>query len=279
MLTTNRCLAAALLALTLSPAGLDAQPQVKRPITHEDVFLMKRVGPPAVSPDGRWVVVSVTEPAYEPGRQTSDLWIVPTDGSAVARRLTDSRGPESGVSWHPDSTRIAFAAAGNEGPLSTGAQSAMLVAAGRPGLGDGTQIFVLDVTAGGQPQRVTNVSTGARSPRWRPDGKAILFASMIYPGAKTDDDNKKAAAARTGHKWTARVYEQFPIRDWDRWLDDRRPSLLVQELDGTSAARDILAGTTLMASPGMGGQMGSGSENLAAAWHGNDRVIVAATGG
>ena len=281
MLTKNRCLAATALvltlALTLSPAAIDAQPQSKRPITHEDVFLMKRVGSPAVSPDGRWAVVSVAEPAYEAGRQTSDLWIVPTDGSAYARRLTESRGPESGVSWSPDSTRLAFAAAGNEGPLSAGAQAALAAAAGRPGLGDGTQIFVLDVTTAGPPQRVTNVSTGARSPRWRPDGKAILFTSMVYPGAKTDDDNKKGAAERVARKWTARVYDGFPIRDWDRWLDDRRPSLLVQELDGTSPARDILAGTALVASPGFGGQMNYGTDDIAAAWHANERVVFAAT--
>ena len=33
----------------------------------------------------------------------------------------------------------------------------------------------------------------------------------------------------------------FPVRDWDRWLDDRRPSLLMQELAPGAAARDILA--------------------------------------
>ncbi|HMX27982.1 MAG TPA: hypothetical protein PKC13_20495, partial [Blastocatellia bacterium] len=37
--------------------------QTKRPITHEDVWLMKRVGAPAPSPDGKWVVFSVIEPS------------------------------------------------------------------------------------------------------------------------------------------------------------------------------------------------------------------------
>ena len=30
--------------------------QTRRPITHEDVWLMKRVGAPVPSPDGKWVV-------------------------------------------------------------------------------------------------------------------------------------------------------------------------------------------------------------------------------
>ena len=59
-----------------------AQTGTKRAITHEDVWLMKRVGAPVPSPDGRWVVFSLVEPAYDEKDQVSDLWIVPTDGSA-----------------------------------------------------------------------------------------------------------------------------------------------------------------------------------------------------
>src|SRR5262245_66210190 len=82
------------------------QPAGKRPITHEDVWLMKRVGAPVPSPDGKWVVFSVIEPAYDEKDQASDLWIAPADGSAKPRRLTVSKGAESGTTWSPDSRRI-----------------------------------------------------------------------------------------------------------------------------------------------------------------------------
>jgi len=59
------------------------QATTKRAITHEDVWLMKRVGAPVPSPDGRWVVFSLVEPAYDEKDQVSDLWIVPTDGSGM----------------------------------------------------------------------------------------------------------------------------------------------------------------------------------------------------
>jgi hypothetical protein len=56
----QKCLLAALgLAICSAAAAEDA----RRPITHEDVWLMKRVGTPALSPDGRLVVVPVAEPA------------------------------------------------------------------------------------------------------------------------------------------------------------------------------------------------------------------------
>jgi dipeptidyl aminopeptidase/acylaminoacyl peptidase len=72
-------------ALLLLPLSLAAQ---KHPIAHKDVWQMKRVGAPAVSPDGKWAVVPVTEPSYDPSKTSSDLWIVPLDGSAAPRRLT-----------------------------------------------------------------------------------------------------------------------------------------------------------------------------------------------
>jgi dipeptidyl aminopeptidase/acylaminoacyl peptidase len=218
----------------------------KHPITHEDVWLMKRLGAPALSPDGKWAVVPVSEPAYDEKDQVSDLWIVPTDGSSEPRRLTATKAGESGAAWSPDGKRLAFSAR-REGDETS-------------------QIYVLGIGLPGEAQRVTNLSTGARNPVWRPDGKALLFTSDVYPGAATDESNRKAAEERRSRKWNARVYDGFPIRNWDRWLDDRRPSLFVQPLDPAGPAKDVLAGTGLAAGPGFGGQMGSGSENIAACW-------------
>src|SRR6266566_2895077 len=156
--------------------------QQRHTITHEDVFLMKRISAPAISPDGRWIVFSVTEPSYTEGEQVSDLWLVATDGSAEPRRLTNTKGGEGGVAWSPDSRRIAFSAR-REGD-------------------DQSQVYVLDLATGGEAQRVTNLSTGAASPLWRPDGKAILFTSLIYPGAATDSANRAAAAERRARSTT-----------------------------------------------------------------------------
>src|SRR5690348_229087 len=101
--------AALLLSVALTTAAAASAAAAKTPITHELLWMMKRVGAPIVSPDGKWVVFPVLEPAYEPERESSDLWLVPADGSAPARRITNTRAPESGVSWSPDSHSIAFA--------------------------------------------------------------------------------------------------------------------------------------------------------------------------
>ena len=237
---TIRALLLALVAATPLAA------QQRHTITHEDVFLMKRISSPAISPDGRWIVFSVTEPSYTEGDQVSDLWLVPTAGGAEPRRLTNTKGGEGGVDWSPDSRRIAFSAR-REGD-------------------DVAEIYVLDLTDGGEAQRVTNLSTGASSPLWRPDGKAILFTSMIYPGATSDSANRAAAAERRSRKYNARVFDASPIRLWDHWLDDRRAHLFVQSLEPGSQPKDLLAGTQLAQGAGFGGQLGTGGEDIAAAW-------------
>ncbi len=107
--------------------------------------------------------------------------------------------------------------------------------------------------AGGEARRLTNLSTGAVSPKWRPDGKAILFESLVYPNALDDEANKKIAAERKARKYNVRAYEHFPIRYWNQWLDDRQPTLMVQSIEPGASAQDILSSTALARTPGFSG--------------------------
>ena len=235
-----------LLALSIV-AGLahGATEPVRRAITHEDVWLMQRPGALAASPDGRWFIAAVAEPSYDDEQRRSDLWIVPADGSGPPRRLTSNRSSEGDPVWSSDSTRIAFSAKREDD--------------------EAAQIYVLDLR-GGEAQRVTNWPGGAKAPRFSPDGRSILFVGPTYPGAVTLEDNRKAAADRKARKYNARAYDSFPIRHWDRWLDELRPSLMVQPLDGVSTARDLLAGSALRRERGFGGRLGNEGETIEAAW-------------
>jgi dipeptidyl aminopeptidase/acylaminoacyl peptidase len=248
----NRFRIATLGALLVAAAALA---QTKQPLTHETLWLMKRVGAPAVSPDGKSVVFSVTDPAYDEKDQWSDLWIVPADGSAKPRRLTWSKSSESDVAWSPDSRRVAFSAK-REGD-------------------EANEIYVIDVAGGGEAQRVTSISTGARSPQFRPDGKAILFTSVVYPGALDDQANQKIAKERKDRKYKVRTFDSFPIRNWDRWLDDTQIHLVVQGLDPDAKPRDVLAGTSLVKEPGFAGRITEGSrDEIDAAWTPDGQSIV-----
>ena len=229
------------------------------PVTHEAIWMMRRVGTPVPSPDGKWVVFPVTEPAYEAKDQTSDLWMVSTDGLSKPRRLTFSKGPESGVEWSPDSRRLVFTAK-REGDQAS-------------------QVYLLDLAAGGEAVRLTSLSTGSSGPRFSPDGTQLLFESTVYPGAADDAANRKIAEQRKARKYNARVYEGFPIRYWDHWLDDMQPHLFVQAAEPGAPARDLLAGTKLAAEAGFGGVEGNAGQNLSPVWapDGQSVVFVATT--
>ncbi|HZO22381.1 MAG TPA: S9 family peptidase [Steroidobacteraceae bacterium] len=236
------------------PVALAQAPAARTPITHEKLWMMKRVGSPVVSPDGKWVVFSVLEPSYEQDKEASDLWITPADGSGPARRLTNTRAPENGAAWSPDSRSIAFTTK-REGD-------------------EAEQVYILDLAVGGEARRLTNISTGATQPQWRPDGKAILFESFVYPNALDDEANRKIATERKARKYNVRIYEHFPIRHWNQWLDDRQPTVIVQGLESGSSARDILSPTALAHQPGFSGVAGETAISLAPLWSPDGQEIV-----
>jgi len=249
-----------LAAIAVAASGLCASAAAaKTPVTHEILWMMKRLGQPAVSPDGKWVVYSLVEPTYEDGKQVSDLWLVPAAGGAPPRRLTNTKAAEGGAAWSPDSRQIAFTTK-REGD-------------------DEAQVYVLDVIGGGEARRVTTVSTGASNPQWRPDGQAILFETSVYPGALDDEANKKAIADKKARKYAVRAYEHFPIRYWNEWLDERQPTIEVVGLEPGAKPKDLLTGTALGRTPGFSGPFGETSASLSPVWSpdGNEVVFVATT--
>lgn len=225
-----------------------------RPITHEDLWTMKRVGAPQPSPDGRMIVFPVTEGAYDAKEQVSDLWLAPVDGGVAPRKLTQTKGIETSPRWSPDGTRIAFSARRDGDEVA--------------------QIYVIDVARGGEAGRITSLTTGARSPRWSPDGRTLLFVSEVYPGADDEAANRQAAKAEKDRKHTARVYDGFPIRNWDRWLDAKKAHLFVQEAVPGAKPRDLLAGTALAGRRGFAGRMTDSGEEFPAVWTPDGRGVV-----
>jgi dipeptidyl aminopeptidase/acylaminoacyl peptidase len=207
--------------------------QTMQTLTHEVLWSFKRVGTPVPSPDGTWVVFSVNEASYDPQKEVSDLWIVPADGRAQPRPLTSSKAGESGPSWSPDGTRLAFAAKRDDDEVA--------------------QIYVIDVALGGEARRVTNAPTAASAPKWSPDGRRIAFQAAMWQGATDEESNRKAVQEKKNAKSKVRVYETFPIRNFDRWMDESKVHVWVVDVGGDSKSRSLLAGTKLAALPGFNG--------------------------
>ncbi|MFP4334153.1 MAG: S9 family peptidase [Wenzhouxiangella sp.] len=243
------------LIFLLAAAPLAAQEGQLRPVTHEDVWLMKRLGSPVVSPDGQQAVISVTEPSYEDDGTVSDLWLITIDGSSPPRRLTATPGGESGVQWRPDGARIAFSASrgGDEEPA---------------------QIFVMDMTGPGEAVQITDLSTGASNPRWSPDGERIAFESRVWPDAADDEANAERDQQAKEDGINVSSYEIFPIRQWNRWRDEKHTRLFVQDAEPGAEPVDLLFDTELVSTPGYAGSPSLGGDSLQAVWTPDGQALV-----
>ena len=189
-----------------------------RPMELEDLFKVKRVADPQISPDGKRVAYVVTEVLKEENRTNADIWMIAADGSGEPRKLTSSPKRDAHPRWSPDGKWIAFESA-------------------RDGEG---QVFLLPV-GGGEARKVTTLATGAGQAVWAPDGKSLLFVSSVFPefSAKpfkeADKLNKEKQDARDKSKVKARTIDKLLYRHWDSWVDDKRQHLFVVPIaaDGT----------------------------------------------
>ncbi len=242
--------------LLLISGSIWAQTSELRPVSHEEVWLMKRLGSPVVSPDGRLAVVSVSEPAYEADEEVSDLWLITIDGSTPPRRLTRTPGGESGVDWRPDGGAIAFSAKRADDEEAQ------------------AQIFVLPMDGPGEAAAITALSTGASSPKWSPDGERIAFESRVWPGAADDKANQAEKTALEERGINVSRYEIFPIRQWDRWRDELQTRLFVQVAEAGAEPRDLLVGSELVSGSGYSGVPSLSGDSLHAVWTPDGQALV-----
>ena len=93
-----------LLLLTATTSAVAQAPPPQRPLTVDDLFALKQVGNPQVSPDGRWVAYVVRTLNLKTDRSEAALWMAPLDSGTAggAIPLTAPGYSPSEARWSPD---------------------------------------------------------------------------------------------------------------------------------------------------------------------------------
>lgn len=130
----------------------------RHPMTLKDLFRMKDVGNPKVSPHGKWVLYTVSQMHLNKDNRSKDLWMVSWNGKRNIQLTYAYNGSISSPEWSPNGKYIAF--------LSS-----------RKGNVKGQQVWVLN-RKGGEARQITHVTNKQgeiQAYRWSPNGKKLLL--------------------------------------------------------------------------------------------------------
>jgi dipeptidyl aminopeptidase/acylaminoacyl peptidase len=190
----------------------------EKPISITDLFALKELHDPQITPDGQWVAYAVGTANREEDKNEERIWMVPAaGGEAIA--LTAEDVSSSHPRWSPDGKFLAFLSARNEGK---------------------TQVWVLN-RLGGEAQKLTETPQDVEDFEWAPDGKRLVLVLRDakpeeLQEAKTKEKDKsggeKVKKAKAPKPW---VVDRLQFkRDTVGYLDRRRTHLYVFDVPAKS---------------------------------------------
>lgn len=173
-----------------------------RPPRPDDLYRLLVATEPRLSPDGRWVVVTVqtVAPGFDGYRQA--LWLVSTaadDDAPAPRPLTLGARNDWHARYSPDGRSLAF--------LSDRRMHVEDEPARRGSDGSGEQredikqVYLLPLDGPGEARRVTDLPRGVTDVAWSPDGMRLVVVSCSI-GATEAEDARRRGRARTPARGT-----------------------------------------------------------------------------
>jgi dipeptidyl aminopeptidase/acylaminoacyl peptidase len=188
-----------------------ATPALARDLTIDDVVQLSRVGAPAVSPDGKWLVWQQRETDLAANKGRYDLWRLDlgTKGAVPEKLVAEAEVNETAPQFSADGKTLYFQS-------DKGGEDA---------------VWALPA-AGGAPAKITAVPGGFSGFKVAPTGDRLLVWADRKPGAPSLEPAmvKKDANAGSG-----RTYDQMFVRHWDTWANGDRSQLFVLPLSPTGA--------------------------------------------
>ena len=178
-------------------------PQVPGP-SFKDVLSLKSAGDPVISPNGKDILFSVTQPDWDKNRYDTEIWLCRDGGEPF--QLTQTTDESSEVpSWSPDGRWISFLANRD---------------------GKSSQLYLIN-SLGGEAVKLTNHKEGVNSYEWCASGKFIAFTS-------TEPQSKEMKARE-------KQYGKFQVEDDEYKMTHLW--LVAVEPGKTSEAKRLTSGT------------------------------------
>ncbi|WP_159758138.1 S9 family peptidase [Sphingomonas sp. 8AM] len=192
-------------ATLLTLAATVAVPAAARQLTIDDVAALSRVGTPARSKDGRWLVWAQRETDTAADRGRYDLWKLD---------LTRKGAPPVKLAADPQLDENDPQLVGNIVYFTAD-----------------DALWSVPVT-GGTPRRLTDFKGGFNGFKVAPTGDRVLIWADRRPGAPSLEPATDKKLANPG---SGRTYDQLFVRHWDTWADGNRSQLFVLPLTAAGA--------------------------------------------
>ena len=202
-------------------AAQAADPAARRAITVGDLFQIKEVHDPQITPDAQWVAYTVTSTNRAEDKTEDRIWMIPVSGGDPLP-LTAEGVSSSHPRWSPDGKWLAFLSARNGGE---------------------TQVWLLN-RLGGEAQQLTHTPQDVDDFVWSPDSTRLVlvlrdaseeeleaFKTKVLDSDSSDSDKK----TKIPKPW---VIDRLQFkRDVVGYLDHRRTHLHVLDIASKKLAQ------------------------------------------
>ena len=243
-----------LLLLSFIPPALEAQ--TKRPMTFEDMMQMRRLGATDVSPDGKWLLYSVTDVDLAKNAKINRIYIQEIEkgnGGGEPKIVEGTQPGDDGARFAPDGKHILFLSSRNNTQQIFIAKFDTLTGSvtGTPGNVNDPLNTVTDQTSSVKDRTINITRTNLQFPEadnaiWSQDSKSIVFTAEVYPdcpaiipnsdlGQKCNADRDAALAA---NPVKAQIFTHLLYKHWNHFTGDKRNHLFLLDL-ATGQARDL----------------------------------------
>jgi dipeptidyl aminopeptidase/acylaminoacyl peptidase len=214
----------------------------KKAFTIADLYRIKNVSAPAISPDGSLITFTLSESDLSKGKTKTDIYVMKPDGTDI-KDITSKDKNDYNPAWSADSKSIYFISDKTGTP----------------------ELFYYSF-ADDSASQITNISTGVDDPVISPNGEFVAFSTDIYPECGADDNcNRITDSAASNGPIQAYVADHLLFRHWTDYSSGKYTHIFIYDLKNKTY-KDLTPGKftspTFMLGGGIGYNFSSDGKEL-----------------